>query len=167
MANGPRRSRPKVFQRGNVGMKPFPSFFTTDADRVKLAPDANMQGFVFDGSGGVQIVFWQCPDGGVQPEQVHDFWEYALVVEGTFDGEVGGMSASSRRARATPAGTARATAPSTPSAPTASTGQISADGEIPEFPFGSEAPPRLRIGKPCRLPGAQENGRTRRTARRV
>lgn len=71
-------------------MKPFPSFFTTDADRVKLAPDANMRGFVFDGADGVQIVFWQCPDGGVQSEQVHDFWEYALVVEGTFDGEVGG-----------------------------------------------------------------------------
>jgi mannose-6-phosphate isomerase-like protein (cupin superfamily) len=73
-------------------MKPFPAFFTTDADRVKLPPDANMQGFVFDGAGGVQVVFWQCPAGGVQGEQVHDFWEYALVVEGTFDGVVGGKA---------------------------------------------------------------------------
>jgi quercetin dioxygenase-like cupin family protein len=74
----------------SAAVKRFPEFFTTDADRVKTAPDAAMVGHVFEGAGGVQIVFWQCERGGVQPEQVHDFWEYALVVEGTFDGVVGG-----------------------------------------------------------------------------
>lgn len=71
-------------------MKKFPAFFTTPADAVAVPPDAAMEGFVFDGAAGVQIVFWQCEAGGEQPEQVHDFWEYALVVAGTFDGVVGG-----------------------------------------------------------------------------
>lgn len=71
-------------------MKTFPEFFTTASNRVAGAPNAAMQGYVFEGSDGVQIVFWQCEEGGEQPEQVHDFWEYALVVEGTFDGMVGG-----------------------------------------------------------------------------
>jgi len=68
----------------------FPAFFTNPANQVKTPPDAGMTGHVFEGADGVQIVFWQCVEGGVQPEQVHDFWEYALVVEGTFDGMVGG-----------------------------------------------------------------------------
>ena len=71
-------------------MKRFPEFFTTKANQVKTPPDAGMVGHVFEGADGVQIVFWQCEKGGTQPEQVHDFWEYALVVEGTFDGVVGG-----------------------------------------------------------------------------
>jgi quercetin dioxygenase-like cupin family protein len=71
-------------------MQRFPSFFATPANRVASGPDPSMEGYVFEGVDGVQIVFWQCEQGGVQPEQVHDFWEYALVVEGTFDGLVGG-----------------------------------------------------------------------------
>jgi quercetin dioxygenase-like cupin family protein len=71
-------------------MKPFPDFVTTASNRVGGAPDSAMKGYVFEGRDDVQIVFWQCKEGGVQPEQVHDFWEYALVVEGTFDGMVGG-----------------------------------------------------------------------------
>jgi quercetin dioxygenase-like cupin family protein len=71
-------------------MKKFPEFFTTPANRVAHVPDPSMEGFVFDGKDSRQIVFWQTEKGGVQPEQVHDFWEYALVVEGTFEGEVGG-----------------------------------------------------------------------------
>lgn len=71
-------------------MKRFPEFFTTKANQVKTVPDAGMVGHVFEGADGVQLVLWQCEAGGTQPEQVHDFWEYALVVEGTFDGVVGG-----------------------------------------------------------------------------
>ncbi len=71
-------------------MKRFPEFITTEANRVAEGPDPGIIGTVFDGADGSQVVFWECEDGGTQPEQVHDFWEYALVVEGTFDGEVGG-----------------------------------------------------------------------------
>jgi len=71
-------------------VKNFPEFFTTAANRVTNPPDRTMRGHVFEGRDNAQIVFWQCENGGEQPEQVHDFWEYALVVEGTFDGVVGG-----------------------------------------------------------------------------
>ncbi len=71
-------------------MKKFPDFFTSAANRVASPPDNAMQGYVFEGRDDVQIVFWQCAEGGEQPPQVHDFWEYALVVEGTFDGLVDG-----------------------------------------------------------------------------
>ena len=75
-------------------MKKFPSFLTTRSNQVANVPDPSMQGHVFEGKGGIQIVFWQSENGGVQPEQVHDFWEYALVVEGSFEGIVGGQPVS-------------------------------------------------------------------------
>jgi len=71
-------------------MKQFPDFFTTDVNRVANPPDSTVRGWVFEGRDDVQIVFWACEDGGEQPEQVHEFWEYALVVEGTFDGTIDG-----------------------------------------------------------------------------
>lgn len=72
-------------------MNSFPDFVTAAANRVAGPPDPSMSGYVYEGRDDVQIVFWQCKEGGLQPEQVHDFWEYALVVEGTFDGLVGGL----------------------------------------------------------------------------
>ena len=71
-------------------MKRFPDFVRGAANRVANPTDSTVEGYAFDGADGSQVVFWECRDGGVQPEQVHDFWEYALVVEGTFDGFVGG-----------------------------------------------------------------------------
>jgi quercetin dioxygenase-like cupin family protein len=70
-------------------MKKFPDFITNDADRVANVPDPSMAGFVFEGDDDVQIVFWQCENGGGCEEHVHDFWEYAIVVEGHFDGTIG------------------------------------------------------------------------------
>jgi len=71
-------------------MKEFPEFILQPANRVASAPDASMQGFVFEGAEGTQIVFWRCQKGGEVAEHVHDFWEYCLVVEGTFDGLIEG-----------------------------------------------------------------------------
>ena len=70
-------------------MQKFPAFIANDADRVAEVPDPSMQGFVFEGEDDVQIVFWQCENGGECAEHFHDFWEYAVVIEGTFDGTVG------------------------------------------------------------------------------
>ena len=61
--------------RAQVQMKKFPEFITTDADRVAEVPDPSMAGFVFEGEEDVQIVFWQCENGGESAEHVHDFWE--------------------------------------------------------------------------------------------
>lgn len=71
-------------------MKKFPQFITQPADGVANVPDPAMQGFVFEGAEGSQIVFWQCEKGGESLEHVHDFWEYCVVVEGIFDGMIDG-----------------------------------------------------------------------------
>jgi quercetin dioxygenase-like cupin family protein len=72
-------------------MKVFPEFVTRAANKVpNKSPDSKMAGYLFEGKDDTQIVFWQCLEGGVQEEHSHTFWEYALVVEGTFEGTVGG-----------------------------------------------------------------------------
>ena len=71
-------------------MKKFPDFVMSAVNRVDAGPNPDMAGSLFEGADEVQVVFWQSEAGGEQPEHVHDFWEYALVVEGTFDGVVDG-----------------------------------------------------------------------------
>jgi quercetin dioxygenase-like cupin family protein len=70
-------------------MKKFPEFVMNSADQVANVPDPAVEGVVFEGTEGTQIVFWQCENGGESPEHVHDYWEYCVVIEGTFDGFVG------------------------------------------------------------------------------
>ena len=60
------------------------------ADQVAQVPDPSMQGVVFEGAEGTQIVFWECERGGESPEHVHDFWEYCVVLEGTCDSMIDG-----------------------------------------------------------------------------
>ncbi|MGH9328131.1 MAG: cupin domain-containing protein [Terriglobia bacterium] len=71
-------------------MKKFPEFMLKSANRVADSPDPALEGFVFEGADGTQIVLWQCEKGGESPEHAHDFWEYCVVVEGTFDGLIDG-----------------------------------------------------------------------------
>lgn len=66
-------------------MKKFPEFIMKPSDRVANVPDPSMKGVVFEGVEGTQIVFWECEEGGESPEHSHEFWEYAVVVEGTCD----------------------------------------------------------------------------------
>jgi quercetin dioxygenase-like cupin family protein len=76
---------------GVLAMKKFPEFVTRLCNKVpNKNPDSKMEGFLFEGRDDTQIIFWQCKEGGIQEEHSHTFWEYALVVEGTFEGEVGG-----------------------------------------------------------------------------
>jgi quercetin dioxygenase-like cupin family protein len=71
-------------------VKKFPEFMMQPANRVADASHPALEGFVFEGTEGTQIVFWQCENGGDSPEHAHDFWEYFLVVEGTYDGLIDG-----------------------------------------------------------------------------
>lgn len=71
-------------------MKSFPDFVTTSMNKVpNKNPASKMNGYLFEGQDDTQIVFWECKEGGIQEEHSHTFWEYALVVEGTFEGIVG------------------------------------------------------------------------------
>ena len=72
-------------------MGEFPKFMRRPCNAVKLSKrSGNMEGYVFDGADGSQMVIWQSPEGGCSKMHVHDFDEYAVVVKGTFTGTVGG-----------------------------------------------------------------------------
>jgi quercetin dioxygenase-like cupin family protein len=72
-------------------MKKFPEFACSAANRITddVQTKAGMEGYLFEGADGVQIIVWQNEKGGVSPEATHPFWEYALVVEGVYDGWIG------------------------------------------------------------------------------
>ena len=76
-------------REGRCAMTHFPDFVRMPCNRVANVPDPSMEGYFFEGEDDVQVVFWECENGGESPEHVHDFWEYAVVVEGTFDGLAG------------------------------------------------------------------------------
>lgn len=71
-------------------MNHFPTFACTEENQVAKSPDETVKGFLFKGQDESQIVFWECEDGGTVEEHSHDFWEWAIVVEGEFHGLVDG-----------------------------------------------------------------------------
>ncbi len=70
-------------------MKKFPEFIRNEKNRVPDAPEG-MEGFVFDGADGSQIVLWENRSGGSVELHQHDFWEYCLVLEGRYEGVIDG-----------------------------------------------------------------------------
>ena len=71
-------------------MHEFPEFMRSAANAVKHTSRAGgMEGYVWDGADGSQVVLWHCRDGGRSEMHVHDFDEYALVVSGTCVSKVG------------------------------------------------------------------------------
>jgi len=72
-------------------MDKFPKFMRKPCNAVKLSKrSGNMEGYVFDGADGSQMVIWQSQKGGRSEMHTHDYDEYCLVVQGTFIGTVGG-----------------------------------------------------------------------------
>jgi hypothetical protein len=43
-----------------------------------------VEGYVFDGSGGSQMLFWICYETTKSAAQTHDYDEYMLVVQGCY-----------------------------------------------------------------------------------
>ena len=70
-------------------MKHFPDFVRNPANEVADAPEG-MKGYLFEGADGTQVVFWENVAGGESPMHSHDFWEYAIVLEGHYEGTVDG-----------------------------------------------------------------------------
>lgn len=71
-------------------VRKFPEFIMQPLNRVANSPDPALQGVVFEGADGTQGVLGECEKGGESHEHSHDFWEYCVVVEGSFDGLIGG-----------------------------------------------------------------------------
>lgn len=44
----------------------------------------DIEGYLFDGADGSQVIFWTCMSDGVSAEHVHDYDEYFIVVEGKY-----------------------------------------------------------------------------------
>ena len=49
-----------------------------------------LAGYLFEGVDGAQMVLWQCARGGTCAMHTHDYDEYAVVLQGTFRGTIGG-----------------------------------------------------------------------------
>ena len=72
-------------------MKQFPRFLRSSPNRVSTdSSSGGMEGYVYEGADGSQVVLWTCPEGGTSPAHTHAYDEYAIVVEGAFTGTVGG-----------------------------------------------------------------------------
>lgn len=72
-------------EKGKAAMDHFPEFMKHPANAV--APrqtSAGVQGYVFDGVDGSQIVVFECEAGGVSKEHVHEFDEYFVVLQGEY-----------------------------------------------------------------------------------
>lgn len=71
-------------------MKEFPVFMRHPANAVQQpGPASGLEGFVFEGRDGSQMVLWQCEKGGRSETHTHDYDEYAVVLAGTFTGMIG------------------------------------------------------------------------------
>ena len=54
-----------------------------NAIKSQFATD-DVEGYIFDGADGNQLIIWQCKVAGVSNEHVHDFDEYLFVIEGEY-----------------------------------------------------------------------------------
>lgn len=68
----------------------FPAFMRQAANAVAGSQLSEaLEGYLFEGRDGTQMVLWQCREGGSSPAHQHDYDEYAVVLSGRFDGFIG------------------------------------------------------------------------------
>ena len=74
-------------------MDSFPEFMRNPANRIVRSNQATpgVEGYVFDGADESQMAFWTCTQTATSAEDVHEFDEYMLAVQGCYtlliDGE--------------------------------------------------------------------------------
>jgi len=70
----------------------FPEFMRHPSNKVfaKSIPGAGVEGYVYDGADGGQMIIFTCESDGVSTEHVHDFDEYMVVVQGKYTVILGG-----------------------------------------------------------------------------
>jgi len=74
-------------------MNDFPEFMRHPYNKVffEAQQARGIEGYVFDGADGGQVVFWTCKTDGQSGEHSHDFDEYLLLVQGQFTLIMGGQ----------------------------------------------------------------------------
>jgi quercetin dioxygenase-like cupin family protein len=67
-------------------MNSFPAFMKNDANRVDSSSQftEDIEGFVFDGGDGSQMIIWTCNVSRKTSTHVHAFDEYMVVVAGQY-----------------------------------------------------------------------------------
>lgn len=72
-------------------MNQFPDFMKQTCNMVKASDNARgLVGYLFEGVDGTQVVLWESTQGGTSEMHTHDYDEYAIVVQGSFTGTIGG-----------------------------------------------------------------------------
>lgn len=67
-------------------MKDFPQFMKNKKNAIaEGVPDSGIEGYVYDGADGSQMIHWTCGADGVSTEHVHAFDEYMIVVSGRYE----------------------------------------------------------------------------------
>jgi quercetin dioxygenase-like cupin family protein len=66
-------------------MNEYPEFMRRPANAVASHQQSvGVEGFVFDGIDGSQVIAFQCAKDGLSKEHVHDFDEYFVVIQGEY-----------------------------------------------------------------------------------
>jgi len=66
-------------------MKDFPEFMRGSENLIaEGSPSSGINGWVYDGADGKQVIYWSCGIDGVSEEHEHDFDEYFIVVQGKY-----------------------------------------------------------------------------------
>jgi quercetin dioxygenase-like cupin family protein len=73
--------------KGVSKMNHFPDFMKHPANLISSQSQfsrSKIEGYIFDGSDGSQMAFWECHEGGSSAEHTHEYAEYFIVVQGQY-----------------------------------------------------------------------------------
>jgi len=63
----------------------FPEFMKNPINAVgSHQKSPGVEGYIYDGADGSQVIIFQCATNGISKEHVHDFDEYFVVVQGEY-----------------------------------------------------------------------------------
>jgi len=66
-------------------MNEFPLFLRNPVNAVgDHQKSGGVEGFIYDGADGSQVLLFQCAADGISKEHVHDFDEYFVVIQGEY-----------------------------------------------------------------------------------
>ncbi len=66
-------------------MDDYPKFMKDKKNAIAEGSQSKgIEGYVFDGADGSQMIHWTCKVDGKSDEHVHDYDEYFIVVEGVY-----------------------------------------------------------------------------------
>ena len=74
-------------------MNDFPEFMKNPANKVALKTQftKDIEGYIFNGADGSQVVFWTNAAGGTSIEHTHAYDEWVMVVQGQYTLIVGAI----------------------------------------------------------------------------